>query len=313
MSPLRNIYQVSDQKTFNAQYYDVQEKILGEYHLQLRGLIENNHAENIVFIVHGFNDENPISSYQLLEESIRSNPYGKKAKPVFVEIYWDGLTAGGKSPMLAKIWGRAQNNTKYVSLGMRTLLNHLSFKMPMTIITHSLGASVGTGALFNTTTKWRLYDDPDLNRELESLLKAPTRKDVRIRLGMLAPAIPGGNTFVDFNKRSPNISPAQNNIDKIVIGYNPYDFATSKAVLSGHLGTTTLGCNQGIKDVDKGEIPNLKDRLYELGYSRGQIAAMVRPVMFATEKWKLGLQEHGLKYYIRDKTSTEQFIRMLFE
>lgn len=68
-------------------------------------------------------------------------------------------------------------------------------------------------------------------QKLQDMMKTPT-PTVETRLGMLAPAIPGPPTFVDFNKRSPtDIAAAQNNIKRVVIGYDPFDFATSKDVL----------------------------------------------------------------------------------
>jgi len=85
----------------------------------------------------------------------------------------------------------------------------------------------------------------------------PTPPQGDIVLGMLAPAIPGRNTFKDINKTVPvNQTKFYNSI---IVGCNKHDFATSKVIrfFSRHFGSTSLGC-------DPSEIKHTEATLHEL-------------------------------------------------
>ena len=87
------------------------------------------------------------------------------------------------------------------------------------------------GALFNTTHKWELLNlvTPEGDKKrLQGMILSPTPV-TPVRIAVIAPAIPGESTFIDFNKRgSLLIKPSQNNIEKVIIGFNYKDYAVSK-------------------------------------------------------------------------------------
>ncbi len=306
---LFNYYHISNSGDFTVDYYAVQEKILQNYNWQIHNLIKSKHAKNIVFLVHGFNETDPTSEYQYFENQVTSQGYDKKVKPVYVEIFWDGLTTSRGDKFLT-VWKHAQNNTRYVCLALRDLMRHITDRKNFVIVTHSLGASVGTGALFNCTSKWRKSDEGYVDVELDSIMRTtPAPIDVKVRLGMIVPAIPGYTTFVDFNNRSPTIKPMQNNIERVIIGYNPQDYATSKWFLAAKLGATTLGCDYGYPN-SHDEISAVFRAMKSCGYPKGQ--NIVIPIHFTTPKKYVILQDHAFVAYMNDQAHFKIFLNDLF-
>lgn len=138
-------YQVEN-NSFNA----LQEAVLKD---KVNEILKRWKAEKeLVFLVHGFNDPNPSGEFYLMREKIKK--HFPKRQFVFVEIYWNGLTANNGDPKFAAIWSKAQVNSMYAALALRKILVQLPEDAKIRIITHSVGASVGTGALFNTYTKF---------------------------------------------------------------------------------------------------------------------------------------------------------------
>jgi len=302
---LLNFYQVPKSGIFSKDYYAVQEKELQNINRQVRKLVSSLHAKTIVFLIHGFNVNDPSGDYQYFETAVTTQGYDAKAKPVYIEIYWDGLS--NKLPTdIFSVWPHAQNNTKWVChLAVRDLMRHLTDRLNIVVVTHSLGASVGTGALFNTSTKWGPSGD---KAEVDSISNnTPAPVDVPIRLGMIVPAIPGGSTFIDFNKRSPDIIPAKNNITRVVIGYNPWDYATSKLKHASIYGSTTLGCNFN------NELDKVRDSLIKIGYSPADYDKMVVPIQFSTPQILGKYQDHAFQAYMNDTLNFKTFLKQLFE
>ncbi|NHA03494.1 hypothetical protein G7092_06805 [Mucilaginibacter sp. HC2] len=300
---LLNYYQVSQTGNFDRDYKKVEEQELRQISRQVHRLVENLQAKNIIFLVHGFNVTDPVSRYVFFEHSVSQKGYDTKIKPLYIEVYWDGLTSVSGTDLLA-IWKHAQNNTRWVSLALRDLMRHLDDRLPFTIVTHSLGASVATGALFNTSSKWLADGNTHDVDSIASSIPAPV--DVPIKLGMIVPAIPGGLTFVDFNHRSPDITTVANNIVGIAIGYNPKDYATSKAFFSTSFGATTLGCDH------ENELRNVSLALRGCGYSLAQVQQMIYPVQFTTPNIALGLQDHDFQKYMEDDVDFSLFLAKLF-
>ena len=268
-------------------FKNIQEKINQVYTSLLNNLISND--KTLIVLIHGFNDPNPTGDYQQLRDKI--NEQYPTSKYIYLEIFWDGLTDNHGAPALAGIWGRAQKNSSNVAIGLRMLLSKIENTTPIRIITHSLGASVGSGALFNTNSKWS--SNPEYE-EYSKTTPAPNQQD--IRLGMIAPAIPGETTFIDFNKRGDKeSSPVNININKIIIGFNRNDYAVTKRILrgdnAGMAGATGLGC-----DCDN-ELIRSQKSLKILKYTDEQIKKLFVPIEFTVFKEKVS-EEHGLYYYI---------------
>jgi hypothetical protein len=319
MALLTNGYQITATGDADKDYNHVQDSIIAGLNAQVHSLVRRSNGKTLVFLIHGFNDSNATGEYRKFRQAVRDLGYGSTARPIYIEIFWDGLTAHGGNPAFAGIWAHAQDNTRWVSLALRNLMVRLKDRLPIVVVTHSLGASVGTGALFNTVSKWGKYNDSKIDAELDQLLASAPPMDVRIRLGMLAPAIPGASTFMDFNNRhyrKPYISILENNIERVVIGYNPYDYATTKAffrsmsILAPHYGATTLGCDYS-DNKGQDEVLRVKNELVKLGYGP-HIDRLLFTRQFTTDPAGHGTQQHSMEYYIKDTASLKVFFNDIF-
>lgn len=257
---------------------------------------------------HGFNDANPTEDYVVTEKKILSQV---KKDIIFLEVYWDGLTANQGNPGFEKIWGPAQLNSTRSAVTMRKLISKINFDFKVRVISHSLGASVATGALFNTISKWRHPEDLEKYYNCVQNIDAPKNPD--IRLGMLAPAIPGLTTFEDFNKRLKRnlpIDPSENNINKVVVCYNCNDYATTKDIykirlLADKAGSTSLGCNF------KGEVVNTKNKMDTSNPGVMETVSFSEKLCTNTI-WAPKTEEHGLYYYVINQAKFIQFVDYLF-
>ncbi len=306
---LFNYYRVTASGNYLNDYRAVEEKELQNLNRQVHQLVTQFQAKTVVFLIHGFNVADPTDDYDLFIKSVGDNGYNEKVKPVYVEIYWDGLTAEKWYDYLA-IWEHAQNNTRWISLSVRNLIQHLTDRLNFVIVTHSLGASVGTGALFNTSSKWKLSED---KAEVDSIAAAiPAPVDVPIRLGMIVPAIPGGATFVDFDKRSPDIIATRNNINRIIIGYNPLDYATKKVILSKYFGATTLGCDNGY-GTSRDELSRVAQAMAGCGYNDTSQQSLLFRIHFTSPPVFGKYEDHSFGAYMRDQDDFKTFLTRLFE
>ncbi len=220
----------------------LQEAIRKNIIAEINQKISANNTNDLIVLIHGFNDPIPDAAYYSLRKNIEKY---LRSKPVFIEVYWDGLTALGDNPLFSNIWGYAQSNSAKVGLGLRSLLNKINPNIRLTLLTHSLGASVATHALFNPG-KWPKKFQEELEQEYHSE-NIPTPKQKDIRIAMLAPAIPGIKVFDHIDYTVPeNTIPT---ITRVVIGYNHFDYAVTKGGLfASSFGSTALGAD------DKNEV-----------------------------------------------------------
>ena len=206
--------------------------------------MRDNNQHQLIVLIHGFNDPTPDAYYFALRKSITEYT---KTKPTFVEVYWDGLNALGDYTMLPAIWKYSQHNAAKVGLSLRNVLNAIDTNTQLVFITHSLGSSVATNALFNQT-KW----DKGFNEILKDKYQSEQIKTLpqkAILLGMIAPAISGVETFRDVNNTVPKDQPLK--LNRVIIGYNHYDYAVTKGGLFPHwFGSTALGADAD-KEVGK--------------------------------------------------------------
>jgi len=281
----------------------VRKNIIGDME---RSLGQNNTKDLVVFI-HGFNDPTPDAFYYSLRKNIEAH---LQSKPVFVEVYWDGLTALGDNPVFTKIWSYAQSNSAKVGLGLRNIFNKINTNTRLTIVTHSLGASVATHALFNPG-KWPDRFQEELEREYHSEnIATPKQKDIRI--GMLAPAIQGIKVFDHIDYTIPeNTAPT---ITRVVIGYNHFDYAVTKGGLfASYFGSTALGAD------DKGEVaktmaaikdinPKIKTVGVDFSLTK-KIDSLNTKKLQRKSPYKQ--REHGLQFYQENEHFTD-FLKALF-
>lgn len=305
---LANYYKVPVMEKDTILFDSIQKRITEKIGEDIKNLKKENRTDELVIFIHGFNMEYPTPVYDRLRKYIESHKPDKKR--VFMEIYWDGLS--GNNFDAKRFWSFAQLNSSYVANAVRKIINVSGKDTKIRIITHSLGGSVGTGALFNTNSKWKNYENEDYYKERWQIA-TPTPKDIRI--GMIAPAIPGANTFVDFNcrterKKFKKIKPEDNNISRVIIGYKQNDAVLNKYVnISKKFGATTLGANTLVcRKTEEREIDNVEKEMKELGYDDKNTP--IRTVDFKDSAFE---KEHGWYYYLQNEYALDKFLNQLFD
>ena len=317
LEKLRKFYGISADSSAEAIYCEAQRRIRDRYARSIYQTIIELHAGRLVYLVHGFNDTMAEQEYTQLRDTIMHKRYPSDKKPVYVDIHWDGLNAHAfDGSRVAKVWGAALLNSRFVSISLRNLMTAVEQKTMIRtiIITHSLGGGVALGAMFNTTHKWDLLNliTPEKDKErLKSMILSPTPA-ASLRIGIIAPAIPGESTFIDFNRRGAFvIEPARNNIGRVVIGYNYEDYAVSKQLMDVNLsiiyGSTSLGCNLTV--LGRSAIDNVMEDMDKAGY--GKNTAIIVPLEFKTPfrtnlpSLEKGTREHAFYYYIKNPVMSD--------
>ena len=191
-------------------------------------------GQKLVVLIHGFN-EYAAHAFDSLE--IEINKHEGVQNITYLEVYWDGLKAYREVPSdVFKIWFRANRTAPYAAMTLRKLFAKIN-NTSLYIITHSLGACVGTRLLFNAN-EGRHFP---FASEWERL---PTPAQSSVTLVMLAPAIAGGRVLKCIDR---SVSPGNyRNYKRVVVGYDKYDVATTKRMrfpLSHMFYSTSLGCN----------------------------------------------------------------------
>lgn len=231
------LYAICKDLGISACFNNMQVYLIQQYANQLNQEIKN--GKKIVFLIHGFNNfqEEAQSTYCIIKQKLN-----EKQDLVFVEVYWDGLAYNKKS---MSIWSSAQFNAPYAGLGIRKVLNQVNNDGEIIFFTHSLGARVAAQVLFNVDV-WKGSNRAVLNN-ISNIIPTPPQKN--ITLCMVAPAIPGKNTFDDLDKYVENKT--YKNIQKIIVGYNADDSALQKLLLKApkKFGATSLGVNAGKNEV----------------------------------------------------------------
>jgi hypothetical protein len=322
LKKLADFYGVSPDSSASSVFREAQRRISAEYIRRINATIVHQQAGRVVFLVHGFNDPMAEAEYVELQTLIVSRHYPADKRPVFVDVHWDGLNAHSFDGVpVAKVWQPALLNSRYASIRLRALMVGLERenKTPVVIITHSLGGGVALGAAFNTTHKWEMINwiTPKKDRERLGLLMDSPTPLAPLRIGMAAPAIPGEQTFVDFNARKPKvIGSSHNNIGMVVVGYNYDDYAVSKELagikLAAFYGSTSLGCNL---TTNKPEINKVFDEMAHLGY--GKHTKIIVPLEFRTPfridsltRKSLSTREHDWHFYIENKVMGDMLDRL---
>lgn len=194
---------------------------------------------SVSFLIHGYRkpfvktngDHTSPSDYHTLEQAIDKN-----LKTLYVEVYWDAMydccfsTNIKGNQTLYHLLEQAQKNAVPVGHTLRKILFNLSFDT-INIMTHSLGASVATNALYN------IYE-----------CLSPTPSNKRVNICLIAPALSGEESFNKYYQRQTEIDFKNKDNYKLAILYNENDFVLRKKV--GWFGpgpykyvNTTLGCN----------------------------------------------------------------------
>jgi hypothetical protein len=256
------------------------EELLTKYYANIINRKFDSGYKTLVILIHGFNDENPAADYQLVETDINA----RFENVQFLEVFWDGLTANQGNPGTSGIWGPAQNNSRYIGLRIRKLLQDCNPSLSLRILTHSLGASVANFTFFNSESLpipkdfiYANYYEPYTRLE-------PKQTDARI--AYFAPAIPGVASFQGFNRLHSGNFP----FSKIIVSHNKNDYALRKNKqvmdITAKFGSTTFGCNY------KDEINQVQKLLANKQFMNfSQYDFSIFP------DTRENLEQHALRYY----------------
>ncbi|UYQ95519.1 hypothetical protein MKQ68_10445 [Chitinophaga horti] len=281
----------------------IQDALAKQIAREIRGAAQ---GKTLVYLIHGFN-KHPLrpdkSSAYAENKEMRAKMMEvyPDRRFQFVEIYWDGCTwANGWAPLAAfnsmKIWDNAQPASNNVGVELRRILNATGVAQNY-VITHSLGASVATCALFNAEK----FAEGDFMTGIRSRYndtmnyRTPTGQ---YRLGIIAPAIPGENTFGEFFDRTPKGSDTTN--VKVIVGFNQYDPVLRKYVnLSAYAGATTLGCRPSELAQVKRQVNSASATyLYDVDFS-----------LTAKDKKQA---VHAFSAYVKNEKAMNSFLEQLF-
>ena len=237
-----------DNTLFN--YVSLQHKLVDGYADSINRM---GKGKEVVFLIHGYNaypylendTANVAQQFQCLRNQITNRLTENDKKFLFVEIYWDGLTEEGTRNLglrwfnQKRIWKNAQSSASNAGLELRRILSRIS-KPKVFILSHSHGAAVATYALFNVLK----FGDKEFPLFVAKYTQGEyTTPNIDVRVGMLAPAIPGENVFDEYFHRTPGCgqTPCTSRNFHFVLGVNTYDEVTSKRPLKGSKhGSTTL-------------------------------------------------------------------------
>ena len=245
---------------------------------QLKNYIQQNHIKRLLFFIHGYNVPYSLANLQAIELARHIKQDGSNMRDLLIiPVFWPSnnkkecVLSDSASFSIANFSklgkGGLKNGTDmwyysnqayYAAIGLRKLLNNIKGEnVEVSIYSHSLGNTVSTSALINTTSKldgiknkMMIQKEEKENtkqvtilNDLIALFKNNPLPEQKIKVFMSAAAIPGMGTFTDMN-----IDVINNKSFYITI--NPYDPMLRKRV-TGNLevlnaetfSDTQLGCN----------------------------------------------------------------------
>jgi hypothetical protein len=208
----------------------------------------------ITFLLVGYNNGQVSTNEKLNLLIAKIKELDGGANHYFIKVFWDG-TFDPDDKGLAKANNlRFANGTSYlVGEKLRRIIKAINAK-DIYFITHSLGANVACQAMFNQISKipsslqvTTNLEYQDWNQE-SNAFSTPVNKNFHALL--VAPAMPGENTFVDLIQVDDNInSLTKTNTYEFLIGVNTKDEALNKEFLVKGLkmdkkfSSTSLGCD----------------------------------------------------------------------
>lgn len=213
-----------------------------------------NEAESVTFIMVGYNNRyngrnGSLKKLGVLRDKIELELINSPKKKTFIiELYWDGKAAILGADAVT-IFDNSQANSYNVGIQLRLLLNQIMTK-DIYLIAHSLGANVVTEALFNQNEKVV----PDTNLGENSVHKFIHEKyrlpeyvldgEKTYHAAIIAPAIPGESTFIDYSKRGKVYDRTKDNYC-FFAGINTHDMVLNKFIrLPNFFGNTSFGCRR---------------------------------------------------------------------
>jgi hypothetical protein len=255
----------------------------------LKNLINGSSINRVIFFIHGFNVPYSLAALQALNIYQIAKPELKNQKVLYVPVYWPSNNAKKcnldqdkfstenikEFKSNGSLFLRYTNRCYYAAITLRQIINGLDPNIKIDIITHSLGATIGTSCLINTHSKlhhnrcsglrkhskdsaWIVNSTKKFKRKdninsdlLKDFYANPLPKQ-KIAVFLSAAAIPGVNTFKDMNtgimknkKFYVTINPNDEMVTKDNIRQAVKDKTkiTIDYIRASRLSSTTLGCN----------------------------------------------------------------------
>lgn len=208
--------------------------------------INNLDFDEITFLIHGYRNRFAYAStsYSNAEQTISKS---NKANNHFVEVYWDGLTYTKYNGI--KVWDNGQAHSYLVGLELRKVLSNIEVNT-IRILGHSTAANLICSSLFNQTSKMSKKDKKEFKSLYIDKLSLPEYKtpDSKIIVALIAPAMPGYSTFIDYDIRNTEYYDLTKDNYQFIISLNEFDPALNKynilgeGGIKGGFGSTSLGC-----------------------------------------------------------------------
>ncbi len=260
---------------------------------------QNN--ENIVFLIHGFNNnvEESRPMFELVRENIIATDILNR--PLFVEIYWDGSKGGP----LTGAWSSSQFSGPLVGFNLRQLFENLRIainenedELPkVKIFTHSSGAFIVGALLGDPTDALPDLQEPksaDYEFFKENVAggneRYPIPKDYpSIDVGLIAAATPS-TTFT----RGPKGEGIIADNTKLYFSINPDDFALGKGFrLYNYFGATGAGASRELFCMELKKIDKPGVSTYAYDFESG---------------FNFSAKSHQVSYYFKHP-STQRFLQ----
>ncbi len=198
---------------------EIQNQIIASVVSKINNEVEKKGIDNVTFIMCGYNNSyaEAKEKLQLLKNRIL-NESGKST--YIIELYWDG-TFTTKELQKSINYGKGVRNSYFVGMGLRRFINQLNVKK-VRLLSHSQGANIITQALFNQEKKLtkKLLSDFSIKYSLPEYATI----NQSVRAAIVAPAIDGYETFIDYNKTSDN----KMREFQFIVGFNKFDSALQK-------------------------------------------------------------------------------------
>ena len=318
---------------------------LQKYGTILNGLVAAHGYTNVTFIMVGFNNTLINQDYafnssetklRLLRLEIQSildsynatrDPVLTLKKTLFVEVHWDGKFNEKQGVKTGLSYRPALRTTYKVGLTLRKFINLLDNKsVQINLLSHSSGANIVCEVMFNQISKIprkgkenELWEYLNTKYTTQHIQYATPDTGRHIVAGLLAPSIPGKETFIDYYNRT---GVFKEDKYRVVIGYNLNDVALRKKFRNFGLGfllsainskdrlikqvvftSTALGCLQ--KEVN--DVSNLFRKSYALENIR-----FVNFTFTETSNYKAANAVHPVEQYIKVPQYRE-FIKAVYQ
>lgn len=291
----------------NSNNFDsLQTKIIDLNTELINETIKVKHYTSVTFIMVGFNNTYLATKKDTLNANMKLDKlieFVDSVKPnnntLFVKLYWDGKYSGNKIGS-ASNFRYATTNSYYVGFGLRKLIQKLETRN-INFISHSLGANIVCEAIFNQENKIT-----NTNHFKDSLQKLHSKTNIfienkTIKAAIIAPAMPGTNTFIDFFNATLNPKLNKNDVS-FFVGWFKDDAALKKFIFPNKLGSTTLGCNY------KNETESTRTL-----FMKNKLATSFNDYDFKDNSIIKGFASHDLLNYLNNKKAYKNVIDFLYE